>query len=235
MSEAIRMTLSVVSTPLTARAFTREFQQEAIQRHAKELAREIVESKSDEERAAKAKRAIHAAAEYEAASCSDNVVSISTQKTTYTKFKPRRLVVVETVRATYRRGDKVLVHVTTPPCASDILLTGAFSGSLNCFPNAPGGENGINCAVFPVIPPDKEEGVLSGGYGAALDWPNVEAGIPLTLSFAIRRGVLSQVIPPGGHTLDANKVVQTPIPSEFEIDHVVVTIDATLLGHKSER
>ncbi len=64
-------------------------------------------------------------------------VQTSGASTVYTSFKPNRIVLTEQVIATFTASGASVIVAAESSTASDIMLSGAFSGSLNTFPNAP--------------------------------------------------------------------------------------------------
>lgn len=122
----------------------------------------------------------------------------------YKSFKPSKAVVVETVQCTFSASgetDKILYAAVSD--SSDLLLTAAFSGADNCFPNAPSASNGINCATF-----------AANALGVGISWPTINAGIDMTVTFAIRGSALARIATPDGFTLTS----------------AIVTVDMSLLG-----
>ena len=66
------------------------------------------------------------------------VHSVTGASTVYTSFKPNRIVLTEQIIATFTNASGVASVVAGESAtAADIMLSGAFSGSLNTFPNAP--------------------------------------------------------------------------------------------------
>ena len=110
-------------------------------------------------------------------------------ETGYISFKPHRIVLIATAEATYTgknlEDKKVYVELSQ---ANHVMLTGAFSGSLNTFPNAPRSGYGVHGPVF---------GTQAIGVGLA--WPTVNAGIPVSASFEVLESVLGCFVAPEGY------------------------------------
>ena len=120
-------------------------------------------------------------------------VSVSGSSTVYTSFKPNRIVLTETVIATYQNtAGQDIVVAGESATASDIMLVGAFSGSLNTFPNAPSAQTGIHGPA-----------IAANAFGVGISWPTVNAGIPVSANFQVLLTSLFRVTPPpvSGYTL----------------------------------
>lgn len=136
-----------------------------------------------------------------------NNIAATGASTVYTSFKPNRVVVNELVQTTFSTSALGAAIVTASvPDGSDLLLSGAFSGSINVFPNAPSAASGVNCAAL-----------QAGAFGVGISWPTVNAGIPVTANFLILQSVLFRAAPPVGYTTN-------------NISSITVSIFLTMFG-----
>lgn len=119
-----------------------------------------------------------------------NNVQVSGFSTVYTSFKPNRIVLTEQIIATFTNASGVSAVVAgESDTAADIMLAGAFSGSLNTFPNAPSATTGIHGPA-----------IAANAFGVGISWPTVNAGIPVTANFLVLQTALFRVAPPSGYT-----------------------------------
>jgi hypothetical protein len=119
-----------------------------------------------------------------------NNVSASGFSTVYTSFKPNRIVLTETVIATFVQSGTTQIIAAESATASDLMLVGAFSGSLNTFPNAPSDSTGIHGPA-----------IAANAFGVGISWPTVNAGIPVTANFSILQTALFRAVPVSPFTL----------------------------------
>lgn len=110
----------------------------------------------------------------------------------YQSFKPMKAILTEIVTATfYTSALGTATRVASVSDSSDLVLTSAFAGAQNCFPNAPTEGNGISGPTF-----------ASNSLGNGISWPTINGGIDLTVTFAIEETAIYQVTPPSGYTTD---------------------------------
>jgi hypothetical protein len=119
-----------------------------------------------------------------------NNVQVSGFSTVYTSFKPNRVVMTETVIATFVDSGQTAIVAGSSSTAEDLMLAGAFSGSLNTFPNAPSASSGIHGLA-----------IAANAFGVGISWPTVNAGIPVTANFLVLQTALFRVAVPSGHAL----------------------------------
>jgi hypothetical protein len=91
-----------------------------------------------------------------------------------TPFKPEKLIASATFAGTTAAG--AVYWQQAAGIASDVLLTGAFVGSKNCFPTAPSNNlvGGVNLGAY-----------APNGLGNGISWPTADAGIDITLNLLI--------------------------------------------------
>lgn len=115
----------------------------------------------------------------------------------YKSFKPNKVVLTESVNATFRANGKPnLTRSFSADHAEDIVMIAAFSGADNCFPNAPNQDNGI---AGPTFSPQ--------ALGVGVSWPTINGGIDCMAQFAIEPSVLSRIVTPEGYELASVEVV----------------------------
>jgi hypothetical protein len=115
-----------------------------------------------------------------------NNVSVTGASTVYTSFKPNRIVLTEQIIATFSTSALGTVIVAgESDTAADIMLSGAFSGSLNTFPNAPSATTGIHGPA-----------IAANAFGVGISWPTVNSGIPVTANFLVLQTALFRVAAP---------------------------------------
>lgn len=117
-----------------------------------------------------------------------NNVAVTGASTVYTSFKPNRIVLTEQIIATFTNSAGSSIVAGESATAADIMLSGAFSGSLNTFPNAPSATTGIHGPA-----------IAANAFGVGISWPTVNAGIPVTANFLILQTALFRVAPPSGY------------------------------------
>lgn len=110
--------------------------------------------------------------------------------TVFTSFKPNRVVLSETVVATFTASGATAVVAGSSKEAEDLMLAGAYSGSINVFPNAPSGSTGVHGVA-----------IAANAFGVGISWPTVNAGIPVTANFLILQTALFRCTPPTGYEL----------------------------------
>jgi len=132
-------------------------------------------------------------------------VALSGASTVYSSFKPARVVVNEILAVTLTNSASgtttVVADVTN---ASDLLLVGGFSGSINVFPNAPSAATGINCAAL-----------QANAFGVGISWPTVNPGIPVTVNLLLMSSALFRAIPTGYVVTDITQIAVTVYFSLF--------------------
>ena len=136
-----------------------------------------------------------------------NLPTVSGTSRVYKSFKPEKAVITELLVVTF--SNESLGAVTRAKGvtdAADVVLTSAFSGADNCFPNAPNEQNGI---AGPTFSPT--------ALGVGISWPTINGGIDMTVGFALESTVLYQIDPPSGYTVD-------------DITSIVVRLRMMLLG-----
>ena len=110
----------------------------------------------------------------------------------YKSFKPEKAILTEIVIATYQNDSLGTRTKSTPVTnASDLVMTSAFAGADNCFPNAPTEDNGIAGPTF-----------ANTSLGNGISWPTINGGIDMTVGFAIEETAQYAVDPPSGYTQD---------------------------------
>ena len=114
-------------------------------------------------------------------------VPLSGQSVVYTSFKPNRVVVNELLMVSYLNGSTPGTVVASVPDGSDLLLSGAFSGSINVFPNAPNAATAINCAAL-----------QAQAFGVGISWPTVNPGIPVSINLLLLNSALFRATLPSG-------------------------------------
>lgn len=113
-------------------------------------------------------------------------VSLSGNSIVYTSFKPNRVVVNEQLLCSYANVTTTTITsaaVVSVADAGDLLLVGAFSGSINNFPNAPSANSGINCSAL-----------QAGAFGVGISWPTVNPGIPVTINLLVLPSALARAL-----------------------------------------
>lgn len=118
-----------------------------------------------------------------------NNVPAQGSSTVYTSFKPNRVVLTETMSATFAKSGTTVYSVGTSATAEDLMLAGAFSGSINTFPNAPGASTGIHGPA-----------IAANAFGVGISWPTVNAGIPVTAQFLILNTAIYRPGTPSGYS-----------------------------------
>lgn len=116
--------------------------------------------------------------------------SMTGASTVYTSFKPNRIVMTEQIITTFVDSSTTAYVAGSSTTAEDLMLVGAFSGSLNTFPNAPSGSTGIHGPA-----------IAANAFGVGISWPTVNAGIPVTANFQVLQTALYRNTPPSGHSL----------------------------------
>ncbi len=108
----------------------------------------------------------------------------------YKAFKPEKAILTELVIATFT-SDSLGTRTKSRSVdqAADLVMTSAFSGADNCFPNAPTENNGIAGPTF-----------ANNSLGNGISWPTINGGIDMTVAFAIEETVKYAVDPPSGYT-----------------------------------
>jgi hypothetical protein len=116
--------------------------------------------------------------------------TISGASRVYKSFKPAKAILTESILVVYQNSSGTrrtkAANVTD---AADLLLTAAFSGADNCFPNAPNESNGIHGPALANV-----------AYGNGISWPTINGGIDMSVTFAIDQTVLFFIDPPAGFT-----------------------------------
>jgi len=118
--------------------------------------------------------------------------TISGASRVYKSFKPAKAILTETLTVVFQNsslGTRTKALSVTD--AADLLLTAAFSGADNCFPNAPNESNGIHGPALANV-----------AYGNGISWPTINGGIDMSVTFAIDQTSLFQIDPPSGYTSD---------------------------------
>jgi len=118
-----------------------------------------------------------------------NDVQVSQGSTVFTSFKPNRIVMTEMVIATFTNSTGSTVTAASSATSDDLGLLGAFSGSINTFPNAPTAATAIHGPA-----------IAANAFGVGISWPTVNAGIPVTAMFLIYQSVLFRAPVPTGYT-----------------------------------
>ena len=114
---------------------------------------------------------------------------VSKESVVYSSFRPNRVVLNEFIETTFvGKNLPDVTLVTEVVGGSDLMLTGAFCGSLNVFPSAPSSKNGIHGSCF-----------APGTYGVAISWPTINAGVPFTAQHTILETVLDRCKAPEGY------------------------------------
>lgn len=120
-------------------------------------------------------------------------------------FKPTKAILTESLIFTWSNDTlgetQTAANVTD---ASDLLLTQAFAGAINCFPNAPNQRNGVSGQTF-----------SSGSLGNGISWPTLNTGQDVSVGFAIRKTALFQGQPPAGYS--QSDLIQIDIEVNFNL------------------
>lgn len=127
---------------------------------------------------------------------------LSGKSRAYQSFKPEKLIVTEIGIATFTNpstGDAVKVAFSVPD-ASDLVIVQAFSGNMNCFPNAPDETSGVSGAAF-----------AYNALGNGISWPTINPGIDVSASVGVEETVLYRATPPDGFTTDELTSVKVKI------------------------
>lgn len=119
----------------------------------------------------------------------------------YQSFKPEKMIMTEVLIFTFvnASGDTVKVAATVAD-ASDLVLVQAYSGNMNCFPNAPDDSNGISGSAF-----------AYNALGNGISWPTINPGIDASVGVAVEESVLYRVVPPDGYTSDELESVKVKV------------------------
>lgn len=118
--------------------------------------------------------------------------TISGASRVYKSFKPAKAILTETLLVVFQNsslGSRTKAASVTD--AADLLLTAAFSGADNCFPNAPNESNGIHGPALANV-----------AYGNGISWPTINGGIDMSVTFAIDQTALFFIDPPAGYSQD---------------------------------
>jgi hypothetical protein len=116
--------------------------------------------------------------------------TISGASRVYKSFKPAKAILTETITVVYQNSSQASrTKARSVTDAADLVLTAAFSGADNCFPNAPNEANGIHGPALANV-----------AYGNGISWPTINGGIDMSVTFAIDQTVLFQIDPPDGFT-----------------------------------
>jgi hypothetical protein len=110
----------------------------------------------------------------------------------YKSFKPTKAILTENLIVMYQNasaGTQTKALAVTD--SSDLVLTSAFSGADNCFPNAPNESNGIPGQAF-----------ANNSLGNGISWPTINGGIDMSVSFSIEMTALYAIDPPPGFTVE---------------------------------
>lgn len=112
-------------------------------------------------------------------------VPVSAQVRVQTPFKPEKL----TATASFAIGSAASTVTgyaqQQGAIASDVLLTGAFVGSKNCFPTAPTNTvaGGVSLGAYP-----------ANGLGNGISWPTADAGIDISVNLLVLPSCLSLLV-----------------------------------------
>jgi hypothetical protein len=118
--------------------------------------------------------------------------TISGASRVFKSFKPNKAILTETITVVFQNSSLgARTKATTVVDSADLILTAAFSGADNCFPNAPNEANGIHGPALANV-----------AYGNGISWPTINGGIDMTVTFAIDQTVLFVIDPPAGYTQD---------------------------------
>lgn len=109
----------------------------------------------------------------------------------YKSFKPEKAILTEYVSVLFQNSVTSKVRSVYVREAADLVLTSAFSGADNCFPNAPTEATGIPGPALANI-----------AYGNGISWPTINGGIDMTVTFACEPTTIHEVDPPDGFTDD---------------------------------
>ena len=115
--------------------------------------------------------------------------TISGQGRVYQTFKPKKLVLDETLVATFASAQGSAEVAATPDEANDLVLVTLYVGSINCFPFAPDIRNGVSGRAL---------GARS--VGCAVSLPTVYGGLDVQYSAAVTKTALYRLVPPEGFT-----------------------------------
>lgn len=108
----------------------------------------------------------------------------------FQSFKPEKAIASEVLIGTYTNGSDVTAKSATAVVdLGDIVLVQAYSGSLNCFPNAPNESNGIPGTAF-----------RADSLGNGISWPTLNTGVDMSITWAVEESVLYRLTPPTGYT-----------------------------------
>lgn len=125
----------------------------------------------------------------------------------FQSFKPEKAIASELLIATWTNDSDVSVTTATSVTdIGDLVLIQAYSGSINCFPNAPNEENGIPGCAF-----------ARDSLGNGISWPTLNTGVDMNVSWAVESSILYRMDPPTGY-------VQADLVS------VAVTVRLALFG-----
>ncbi len=117
---------------------------------------------------------------------------LSGKSRAYQSFKPEKLIVTEILIATFTNASDETVKVAASVSdASDLVIVQAFSGNMNCFPNAPDETSGVSGAAF-----------AYNALGNGISWPTINPGIDVSASVGVEETVLYRAVPPDGFTTD---------------------------------
>ena len=119
-----------------------------------------------------------------------NNVEAAGSSTVYTSFKPNRIVLTQMVTAIFDTGHSHAASVGESATASDLLVVGAYSGSLNTFPNAPSAQTGIHGPA-----------IAANAFGVGISWPTVNAGIPVSVNVQVLQTALYRAPVPTGFSM----------------------------------
>jgi len=118
--------------------------------------------------------------------------TISGASRVFKSFKPAKAILTETLTIVYQNSSlPKRTKAASVTDAADLLLTAAFSGADNCFPNAPNESNGIHGPALANV-----------AYGNGISWPTINGGIDMSVTFAIDQTALFVIEPPAGFTED---------------------------------
>lgn len=127
----------------------------------------------------------------------------------YKSFKPTKAILTELVTATFTKAaNPDIVRAVSVQNAADLVLTQAFSGADNCFPNAPTEGSGISGPTF-----------ANNSLGNGISWPTINGGIDMTVAFAIEQSVLTQIYPGS-----------FGVPADYVLAKVALKIRLNLMG-----
>ena len=115
--------------------------------------------------------------------------TVSGKERVYQTFKPQKLVLDETLVATFASARDSAEVAATPDEASDLVLVSLYVGNVNCFPYAPDFRNGLSGRAL---------GVRS--VVCAVSLPTVYGGLDVQYSAAVTKTALYRLVPPEGFT-----------------------------------